>query len=87
MDETNYYDAPEDNDAPAHESEGSPEQEQGTPVLLNREAWPEAKPGETRTFRCVRVMEKEIEVMPEPEEEKEPREETEEEPAEMGMMD
>jgi hypothetical protein len=38
-------------------------EEQGQ--LINKEVWPDAKPGESRMFRCLKVMDKEIEVMAE----------------------
>ena len=59
MDEENLYDRPAEDDAPPPEEHD--QQGQGTPVLVNKEAWPEAKPGETRMFRVMKVMEKEIE--------------------------
>jgi hypothetical protein len=55
----NLYDRPKEDEAPP--TEEREQQGQGTPVLVNKEAWPDAKPGETRMFRVMKVMEQEIE--------------------------
>jgi hypothetical protein len=80
MDNENLYDAPVEESPPPEQDgdEQTPSQGQGEPALLNREVWPDAQPGEVRTFRCLKVMDREIEVMAEDKEEgmeEEPRRE------------
>lgn len=58
----NLYDRPTD-DAPPSEEHGDQPQESGSPSLLNKESWPDAKPGMTKTFKCLKVMENEIEIV------------------------
>jgi hypothetical protein len=67
-DESNPYDRPpedampeegQEGDMPPHEEGGS-----GTPALINLEVWPDAQPGAVKTFKCVKRMEKEIELVP-----------------------
>jgi hypothetical protein len=90
-DSENLYDKPEDKTpATSEKEEESPKEQAGNPALINLEVWPDAKPGEVKTFRCLKVMEKEIEVVAEDDEQGEPSEEkppsTASEPQE-SMMD
>ena len=62
----NMFDRPQDDAPSAGDQEGGEEQSQeqsGQPQLINLEVWPDAKPGETKMFKCVKRMDKEIEVV------------------------
>jgi|HubBroStandDraft_1064217.scaffolds.fasta_scaffold306590_2 hypothetical protein len=61
----NLYDSPEAEQptTPEQESpEGSEEHGEGATALINKEACPDANPGDEVTFRVLRVMDNELEV-------------------------
>lgn len=59
----NLYDAPPEEPTSNQDSEQPKEEQAGQ--LVNREVWPDAKPGESKTFRCLKVMDKELELVAE----------------------